>query len=77
MCTTVCSHGRGPCDLPRFREEKIAERLGQILKDVTLPTEVVRCIEGSLQQTQIEMRNRTAQERARVERELAGPAGSY
>jgi hypothetical protein len=35
-----CSGGRGPCDLPRFRKQEIAEKLGQILRDVTIPPEV-------------------------------------
>jgi len=65
-----CSHGRGPCDLPRFREEEIAERFADVLNDVSLPEEVVRSIGASLQQTQVEMRNRTTQERTRLEREL-------
>lgn len=67
-----CSHGRGPCELPRFREEEIAERLGHVLKDVSLPEDVVRRIESSLQKAQIQMSNRTTQERVRVERELTG-----
>ena len=66
-----CSHGRGPCDLPRFREEEISERLGQVLKDVSLPEEVVRNLESSLQRMQAEMRNHSTQERVRLERELA------
>jgi len=31
-----CSHGRGPCDLPNFREQEIQERLGQVLKDIQI-----------------------------------------
>ena len=32
-----CSGGRGPCDLPRFREQEIAEKLGHVLGHVTIP----------------------------------------
>jgi site-specific DNA recombinase len=65
-----CSGGRGPCELPRFREEEIAEKLGSVLRDVSLPSEVARAIEASLEREQIEMRKRAATERGRLEREL-------
>src|SRR6185437_8422246 len=32
-----CSGGRGPCVLPRFREQEIAEKLGHVLRDVSIP----------------------------------------
>ena len=35
-----CSGGRGPCDLPRFREQDIAEKLGHVLEHVTIPAEI-------------------------------------
>ena len=65
-----CSGGRGPCELPRFREEDISEKLGNVLRDVSLPPEVARSIEASLGRQQDEMRKRAAGERARLEREL-------
>jgi site-specific DNA recombinase len=65
-----CSKGRGPCELPRFREQEIAEKMGRVLQDVHIPEEVVRTIEASLQRVHTEMHNRTAQERTRLEREL-------
>ena len=66
-----CSEYRGKCALPRFREEQISERLGHVLRDVFIPEEVVRKIGASLQQVQAQMRTHVAQERARLERELA------
>jgi hypothetical protein len=36
-----CSGYRGKCDLPRFREEDIANRLGEPLKGLQVPPEVV------------------------------------
>ena len=30
-----CTGHKGPCALPRFREQEIAERLGHVLKDVS------------------------------------------
>jgi site-specific DNA recombinase len=35
-----CTGHRGKCDLPRFREEDLAERLGEPLKDLQVPEEV-------------------------------------
>ncbi|MGB6192322.1 MAG: zinc ribbon domain-containing protein, partial [Terracidiphilus sp.] len=65
-----CSGGRGPCELPRFREEDISEKLGHVLKDVSLPSDVARSIEMALQREHAEMHKRSAAERARLEREL-------
>ena len=65
-----CTGYRGPCALPRFREEEISQRLGHVLRDVQIPSEVARSIGASLQQAQKEMGDRSNQERARLEREL-------
>jgi DNA invertase Pin-like site-specific DNA recombinase len=66
-----CSGGHGPCDLPRFREQEIAEKLGGLLRGVSIPAEVVRTIEESLGRVQEELRDKGAQERARLGRELS------
>jgi hypothetical protein len=66
-----CTGHRGPCALPRFTEQEISERLGHVLQDVCIPEEVVRSIDASLQGVHVQMRNQSAQERARLERELA------
>ena len=47
-----CSGYRGKCDLPRFREEEIAACMGDALKNIYIPDNVVRGIENSLQRTQ-------------------------
>ena len=65
-----CTGHKGPCALPRFREQDIAERLGHVLKDVSIPEEVVQSISASLQRVHVQMRNNAAQERAHLEREL-------
>ncbi len=65
-----CTGYRGPCALPRFREQEIADKLGHILADVYIPEEVVRAIGASLQTIHIQMRNQAAQERARLEQQL-------
>ena len=66
-----CTGHRGKCSLPRFREEEIAERLGHVLQDVCIPEEVAQSIEASLQRVHVQMRSQGAQERARMERDLA------
>ncbi len=64
-----CSGFRGPCDLPRFREEQIAERLGTVLKDVYVPKEAARAIVESLRREQAHSDREHVQTRARLERE--------
>jgi hypothetical protein len=70
-----CTGFRGPCALPRFREQEIADRLGHVLRDVQIPAEVVQSIAASLQQTQRQMKDKATQERSRLERELATVRG--
>jgi site-specific DNA recombinase len=66
-----CSGYKGKCELPRFREQEIAERLGDVLKDVYIPDEVVQSIESRLQREQVQARNRSTVERANLEKQLA------
>jgi len=43
-----CTGYRGKCELPYFREEEIAERLGTILKNIHVPDDVLVQLEKSL-----------------------------
>jgi site-specific DNA recombinase len=65
-----CSNGRGKCDLPYFREEVIADRLGGVLKDIYLPDEVVTHLMQSLRNSQQHQRSQRAQERTRLYSQL-------
>ncbi len=65
-----CTGYRGKCELPRFREEEIAERLGHVLRDVQIPGEIAKRIGASLERVHVQMRSQVAQERARLDREL-------
>ena len=65
-----CSGGRGPCALPRFREQEIADRLGHVLRDVHIPPEVAQRIAKSIEQDYSDVRARDTQEQARLTREL-------
>ena len=65
-----CTGYRGKCALPRFREEEIAERMGHVLRDVSIPEEVARAIQSSLERVHAQLRQQAAQERAHLERQL-------
>jgi site-specific DNA recombinase len=43
-----CTASRGKCELPYFREEELGTRLGQILKDIYVPDEILSQLETSL-----------------------------
>jgi site-specific DNA recombinase len=43
-----CTGSKGKCDLPYIREEELGERLGQILKDIHIPDDVLAQLEASL-----------------------------
>jgi len=43
-----CSQGRGKCQLPYMREPDIANRLGEVLKSISIPGSVVTQIVASL-----------------------------
>jgi hypothetical protein len=47
-----CTGSKGRCQLPYVREEELGERLGQILKDIHIPDDVLRQLENSLTQDQ-------------------------
>ena len=39
-----CSYGRGRCDLPYMPEAELSDRLGEVLKGIYVPEDVVRAI---------------------------------
>ena len=43
-----CTGYRGKCALPYFREEKLGVRLGQVLKDIYVPDDVLGWLQGAL-----------------------------
>jgi site-specific DNA recombinase len=74
-----CTGYRGKCALPYMREEVLGDRLGQVLKDIYIPDDILRQLEHSLlhdkdraeAQTQAEnerLKLRLAQVRGRIER---------
>ena len=65
-----CTGHRGKCDLPRFREEDIAMRLGEPLKGLQVPQEVVTRIVDTLRSDEKSAAFRTEAERSRLESRL-------
>jgi DNA invertase Pin-like site-specific DNA recombinase len=61
-----CSGGRGPCELPRFREQEISEKMGHVLGQITIPPEIAKCIEEELNSERVHSGERVASERARL-----------
>jgi hypothetical protein len=45
-----CSQSRGKCQLPYMREQDVANRLGEILKGISVPEDVASQIVGSLRE---------------------------
>lgn len=66
-----CTSHRGKCDLPRFREEEIADRLGETLKGIQMPPEVVDQIVATLFEDQKQAEGGVSAEQARLESRLS------
>jgi hypothetical protein len=61
---------RGKCDLPRFKEEDLAERLGEPLKDLQVPPEIVQQIVTTLSDDQRHTVGKISAEKSRLEARL-------
>ena len=66
-----CTGHRGKCDLPRFREEELAQRLGEPLKGLQMPEEIVSRIVTAIRKDQQQSVSKTKTERSRLEARLA------
>jgi DNA invertase Pin-like site-specific DNA recombinase len=66
-----CSGYRGKCDTPRFREEEISQRMGELLKNIRVPDEVVERIELALTHDQQRLEKDAETQRVRLEQRLA------
>jgi site-specific DNA recombinase len=66
-----CTGYHGKCELPRFREEEIGERLGEPLKGLQVPPEIVSRIVTMLREDQSQSAGRVNAERTRLESRLA------
>jgi site-specific DNA recombinase len=67
-----CTGHRGKCDLPRFREEDIATRLGEPLKGLQVPPEIVSQIVATLRDDEKQAAGKISAEQTRLEARLTG-----
>src|SRR5208337_3041447 len=58
-----CSGFHGKCDLPRFRQEQISEKLGQALEAIQIPDDVLARIASVLKRDQGRMQKDAAAKR--------------
>ncbi len=65
-----CSGYHGKCGLPRFREEQISEKLGEVLKGICIPDDVVARITGALKHDQDNMQQNSKAQRERLAQRL-------
>jgi site-specific DNA recombinase len=66
-----CSGYRGKCETPRFTESEVSEKLGEILKAIYIPDEVVERIQNALARHQERSHKDTEAQRTRLEQRLA------
>jgi hypothetical protein len=66
-----CSGYRGKCELPRFRQEEVSEKLGEILKNIHIPDDVLVQLQQSLQRDQARIQNEALEQSQRLQRRLA------
>jgi DNA invertase Pin-like site-specific DNA recombinase len=60
----------GKCELPRFREEQISEKLGEVLKGICVPADVVARITSALKHDQDNMQQNSKAQRERLAQRL-------
>ncbi len=65
-----CTGHRGKCGLPRFREEDIINRLGEPLKNLQVPPEIVSQIVARIRDDQRRARGKVSTERTFLESRL-------
>src|SRR5260370_17163107 len=65
-----CTGYRGKCQLPYTREEVLGERLGQILKDIHIPDDVVTQLQDSLAGDQGRLQAQKREQRERLQHRL-------
>jgi site-specific DNA recombinase len=66
-----CIGFRGKCDLPYFRKEELADRLGGILKDIYIPDHVLGQLEKSLLSDKSSQERALSQQRERLQQRLS------
>ena len=65
-----CSGYHGKCELPRFREEQISEKLGDVLKAIEIPEDVLTRISSSLEHDKERIQKDADAQRAKLAHRL-------
>jgi site-specific DNA recombinase len=65
-----CTGNRGKCDLPRFREEVLSDRLGEPLKGLQVPPQIVAQIVDTLREDRKHEECKLSAERTRLDSRL-------
>ena len=66
-----CTGFRGKCELPYFREEELADRLGQVLADIHIPDAVLAELKHSLATDQQRNQQAVREQRQRLNQRLS------
>ena len=66
-----CTGHRGKCDLPWIRQEILGERLGQLLKNIHIPDDVLRQLQSSFTVDSNRLEQEAVSERDRLKHRLA------
>ena len=66
-----CTHGRGPCLLPRFTDQKVASLFGAAVSHLHIPRDVAHTIKVSVQAVHDEILGKAQQERTAATEDLA------
>jgi site-specific DNA recombinase len=66
-----CSGYKGKCETPRFTEPEISEKLGDVLKGIYIPDDVLKRIVNALESTQERSKKQHEAEAARLAQRLA------
>ena len=66
-----CTGFRGKCELPYFREEELADRLGQVLVDIHIPDAVLAQLKHSLASDQHRNQQALREQRQRLNQRLS------
>jgi site-specific DNA recombinase len=66
-----CTGFRGKCELPYFREEELADRLGQVVANIHIPDDVLASIQHSLATDQQRNQQAVREHRQRANQRLS------
>jgi site-specific DNA recombinase len=66
-----CTGYRGKCATPRFTESEMAEKLGEVLKCIQIPDDVLVSLQESLVRDQKQVGNHAAVQRSALQQRLA------